>query len=361
LAADSAQEELASNGCEISPAASDRVAVLVLNWNGCEETLACLATLERQVDVDMEVIVVDNGSIDESRSRIATCYPDVVLLNTGANLGFAGGNNVGLRHIMKEGLAAYVLILNNDTLAPPRLVSSLVALAKRLGKRVVLSPVILDSKARPEVWYNGARWDPKLCAFELDSHQYDSGLGIAETQLVTGCALFASIDAFGEVGQFDERLFLMHEEADWCFRAARVGYRFFVTRSETLTHLVSVSFGGSRSPLQRYFDVRNRLYFAQWNLSKAQLARTLRLCVKALIADAFELIPWAPAPERRSSLRHWYWALRSDHGQPDDVKARAHRARQVKAELAGLLDYLARRTGDCPSHLRNAAPASRPS
>jgi GT2 family glycosyltransferase len=349
---DTGRLELAADGVERSPVATPRVAVLVLNWNGCEETLGCLATLVKQEFASSELIVIDNGSVDDSRASIVRHYPGVKLLSTGSNLGFAGGNNVGLRHVLGSDSADYILILNNDTLAPRNFIASLVETALANGKRSIVAPLILDNGTPPRVWYNGARWDPTTCTFEVDSKTYGSGPLQSETQIATGCALFAPVEAFREVGLFDERLFLMHEESDWCFRASRIGYKLYVTQRTSLTHLVSVSFGGAGSALQRYFDVRNRLYFAQWNLTASQVARTFGMCVVGILVDAMGLASWAPAPEWRLSPRRWYWSFRRRRAQPEPQNVTASGNLQVKAQVAGLVDYIRRRTGDCPAYIR---------
>src|SRR5690242_13465997 len=104
------------------------ISVVVLNWNGKIDTLECLESLARVDYPNFEVIVVDNGSADDSVAAIRQQFPDVMVLETGANLGYAGGNNVGIRKALED-QASYVLLLNNDTVVHPQLLTSLVEAA----------------------------------------------------------------------------------------------------------------------------------------------------------------------------------------------------------------------------------------
>src|SRR5215470_14085112 len=98
------------------------VAVVVLNWNGCNETLACLESLIKLSYPPCDLIVVDNGSTDNSVAAVRSKYPNVEVIQTGKNLGYAGGNNVGIRRALEKG-AQYILILNNDTRVSPDAIS----------------------------------------------------------------------------------------------------------------------------------------------------------------------------------------------------------------------------------------------
>lgn len=332
-----------------------QVAVLVLNWNGRDDTLACIASLLEQTYRWVSVIVVDNGSEDDSVSTIKTRYPGIRMLCTGANLGYAGGNNAGLRHVIDSGTFEFVLVLNNDTIAAPDLIASLVTSTIEAGRRAIMAPLIVDNRQPPHIWYSGAHWDSATRTFVIDqqSRPADAPL-LEETQIAVGCALFARVSTFEEVGLFDERLFLVHEESDWCFRAAKRGYKCYVTRQTALTHRVSVSFGGTNSLLMRYFEVRNRLYFAERHLSWPQWASTLGSCVSNLASIPMDAFPWIPPRGRRTSPKGWYWAVRQhQRGSATSMPAGdpSHRA-QTLVQLVAIADYLRRRTGDCPGWLR---------
>src|SRR3972149_12101418 len=103
-----------------------KVAIIVLNWNGKNDTLECLASIDKMDYPSIYVILVDNGSQDGSVAAIQRKFPEVMIVETKSNLGFAGGNNMGIRYALRNG-AEYVLVLNNDTIVDPQLIKSFLA------------------------------------------------------------------------------------------------------------------------------------------------------------------------------------------------------------------------------------------
>src|SRR5712691_2717467 len=142
------------------PMSSPHVAVVVLTWNGEDDTLACLASLGRVEYDNLSVVVVDNGSADRTVLRVRTEFPEVAVLETGANLGFAAGNNVGIQHALDRG-AEYVFLLNNDTEVDPELIRHLVDAAEPDASAGVLGPKVFFFSHRDRLWYAGGwvqRW-----------------------------------------------------------------------------------------------------------------------------------------------------------------------------------------------------------
>src|SRR4030067_2042822 len=118
-----------------------KVVTIVLNWNGKEDTLECLHSLQRSSYSNFTTIVVDNGSTDGSVPAIKNAFPDLVVIKNRDNLGFTGGNNIGIRHALVNG-ADYVWLLNNNTIIQPDTLANLVAKAETSPDIVILSPVI---------------------------------------------------------------------------------------------------------------------------------------------------------------------------------------------------------------------------
>src|SRR5215213_2485085 len=116
-----------------------KVFIIILNWNGWQDTLECLASLNGLAYSSYEIVVVDNGSTDESEIRIREARPDITLLQTGSNLGYAGGNNVGIRYALEQG-AEYVWLLNNDTVVHPASLRTLTSLMQEDSRIAFLSP-----------------------------------------------------------------------------------------------------------------------------------------------------------------------------------------------------------------------------
>src|SRR3954468_5241098 len=236
-----------------------RVVTVVLNWNGRDDTLACLRSLERLDWPSHETIVVDNGSSDGSVDAIEAEHPAVTVIANGRNLGFAAGNNVGLRAAQAAG-ADYVMLLNNDTLVAPDLLRKLVAEAERRPDAGALCPLIYYLDRPDRIWYAGARFDARrghngrhTGYGETDRGQYDR---VRETGRGTGAAMLVRRAAIEQVGLLDGALYLQVEDVEWSLRMRRAGWRIFFVPSGKVWHRVSVTTGGEHSPATAYYEMR---------------------------------------------------------------------------------------------------------
>lgn len=239
-----------------------RVAVVVLSWNGREDTLACLRSLARVREPALHVIVVDNASSDGTAEAVAREFGDVELLRSEQNLGFAGGMNLGLRRALELG-SAYVVALNNDTEVEPRFVAELVAeAARRHGVAALCSKILLFDQ--PDViWYAGARYDPRR-GYQGRHRGYGERDGAAyadvvETERACGAAMLMPRRALERVGLFDESLFAYVEDVDWSLSARKLGFSLLVVPGSRVWHKVSTATGGESSPATIYYDLRNTL------------------------------------------------------------------------------------------------------
>jgi len=241
---------------------SPRVAVIVLNWNGCQDTLACLASLAAVNYCPLDVILVDNGSTDGSVGAVRASFSDVTIVETGENLGFAEGNNVGLRCALSGG-ADYVLLLNNDTAVAPDFVSILVDAVESTHQAGVAGPTIYYFDRPTIIWSAGGvidwrRGDSHMMGLdEEDKGQYDA---IREVDFVTGCALLARREAVERAGVLDSRFFMYYEETEWCVRAARAGYKILYVPQAHVWHKIAPA-QQAASPRIHYYMTRNRLLF----------------------------------------------------------------------------------------------------
>lgn len=322
-----------------------RVSVVILNWNGREDTLACIESVLGSRDVAFDVVVVDNGSADGSPAAIRATYPTLSLIETGRNLGYAEGNNVGLRQAL-QGDAEYLLILNNDTIVAPDMLHELVRASTALP-RSVLGPLTYYHHEPERVWWAGSRWNAVGCRLEHTGNGRD-GPAVAAggeplaTTYVVGSALFAPVGLFREIGLLDAQYFLTHEETDWCYRARRAGWSCHCVPRALMWHKVSVSMGGSGSPLQVYFYTRNALLWAERHLDRRDYLRLLGKTLRGVLSPAHGRV------QGGTSLRRLLW---SAHGMLRRFSGRdAHPI--SRARLLGLRDYVFRRFGDCPPEIR---------
>jgi GT2 family glycosyltransferase len=238
------------------------VVAVVLTWNGREDTLPCLASLESAPDRPDAIVVVDNGSSDGTAEAVRERFPEVELVRSEENLGFAGGNNLGLERARQLG-ADHVLVLNNDAEVEPGAVRALVEEAERRLDAGSLGSKILFAEPPDLIWFAGARFDPRagyngrqLGYRERDDGRYDA---VHETDRACGAAMLVPRAVLDAVGGFDEELFLYSEDVEWSLRARRAGYRHYVVPASVVRHRVSAAGGGESSPLTLYYGLRNTL------------------------------------------------------------------------------------------------------
>ncbi|MBS0615316.1 MAG: glycosyltransferase family 2 protein [Verrucomicrobia bacterium] len=263
-------------------------AFIILNYNGKEDTLACLASLQEMTEQNYSCIVVDNGSKDDSAAAIREAFPQVILLETGQNLGFAGGNNVGLKHALKQGFEN-ILLLNNDTIVDPNFLTALL-------KAAAEKPHISIFGARPLRYYEpdkldhlGGVWNPEKAAFDLIGLGAPAGFRFeGQLDYVCGCATLIRRSVFDTVGLFEPLFFLYWEEADLCARAKRAGFQIDVCYEATLLHKVAASMTGGK-PHIAYYWWRNRLFWMQRNLSPLEYKKIFWRKVFPEIMQVFKL------------------------------------------------------------------------
>lgn len=238
------------------------VYVLTLNWNRCQDTLACLESLTRMSYPNFCILVVDNGSTDGSVEAIATHFPKVEIIANERNLGFAAGCNIGLRHTLAQG-AGYIFIVNNDTTVDPRALDELVAEADPPDVGM-LAPKIYYHDNPNYIWSVGGGQNP-LTLEMTGGHGRGPDVGqweeVVEREYLVGCALLIKRDLLERVGLFDERFFMYYEDMDLCLRARRAGYRLLMVPRAKIWHKVATSSGGSDSPLERYHVAKSSVLF----------------------------------------------------------------------------------------------------
>jgi GT2 family glycosyltransferase len=223
---------------------------VVLNWNGGDDTLAALASLD-----GLPVVCVDNGSTDGSPEAIASAFPAVDLIRTGVNLGFAGGNNVGIRRALERG-ADWVLLLNNDAVAEPGLAAALESAAAARPDAGLLACKILAVDGAT-VQYAGATFRPRL---GYSGRVATSGPEeLRDVGRADGAALAVSRAAVERAGLLDESLFAYVEDVDWSLRMRAAGFAVVFVPDAKVWHVGSASTGGAASTANLYYATRNTL------------------------------------------------------------------------------------------------------
>lgn len=310
-----------------------KIFIVILNYNGKSDTLECLNSLQA-VTTSHDAVVVDNGSVDGSVSAIKERFPKTTVIESKKNLGYAEGNNVGVRYSLKKG-ADYIFILNNDTVVHPKILESFLK----------QSAPIQGAKAylygeRDRLDHLGGMWNVKKGNFDLVANR---DLDKAEwkkpvkVDYVCGCGIFIKREVFEKVGLFEPRFFLYWEESDLCFRASKRGYQILTCPEAIVWHKVARSFKGDKEHIT-YFWWRNRLLWIERNCSKKE---TLQLSLKVLLPETFHLIKLALI----KTLELFFLKI--------FAKKNCYLEKKIKlknyiASLMGIRDYLLRRFGKSP-------------
>jgi len=229
--------------------AQPKVTCILINWNGWQHTVECLTALQKCTYSNFTVIVVDNGSTNDSVAKIKAAHPNILILESRKNLGFAGGNNIGIRHALAQG-AEYVWLLNNDTEAAPDALSALMAKVltdKRIGAVASVCyyadrPSIVQAwaGARVNLWIGYARNSTEPHSDDWFHSLY-------------GASMLISRPALEDAGLLDEGFFHYWEETEFCLRLRKKGWRLAAAPDSRVLHKVGASTGGNSLVLDRYF------------------------------------------------------------------------------------------------------------
>jgi GT2 family glycosyltransferase len=234
--------------------------VVVVNFNGLEDTRLCLASLRAVEDTGLSIVVVDNASRQDPTEKLQSEFPWCHLVRNPVNGGWAGGNNTGIRYALERG-ADQVILLNNDTIVAPRLVEALLAMARARPEFGILGPIIRFMDDPDETMTDGTLFNRPTCPgfFQRLPVPTSSAVppAVTEVDIVNGCCMMIRSDVFQRIGLIDERFFLIHEESDFCLRARRAGFHSGVISEALVWHKGSTSFKRTGKRLQRYYDTRN--------------------------------------------------------------------------------------------------------
>lgn len=331
------------------------VSVVILNWNGKDDTLACLRSLEGLRYTSLQTIVVDNGSTDDSVVAIRRAFPTVEVMETGENLGFAEGNNVGMRHALASG-AEYLLVLNNDTVLAPDLIEQFVAAANESPAAGIFGGRVLYFDDPDTVWAVAVKWLPDAIDFVLlgDPGLYANNPALAahsrefrfdqkqQVESIIGCSMFIRRSVIERIGYFDHHYYLLWEETDFCTRAARAGIQSLYIPTATLWHKIGKSFGHN-SPMRSYFNARNRIYWVR----KHQGVLASFLLYKKIVGELLPAVA-LPAPSTGSPPKRLFWGMTTWFR----AMRRRYRNPSYRCILIGVRDALFGRYGNCPNSVR---------
>lgn len=240
------------------------LSIITVNYNGLNDTCALIDTIPFD-EYSLEVIVVDNASKEDEASVISKRYPQVKVVRSDKNLGFAGGNNLGI----KAAQGNYLFFINNDTLLPSSNIQSLIDRLKSSEKIGVVCPKIRFTWGDNPIQFAGYTPLSKITMRnraigfgEKDGGQYDEA---HPTPYAHGAAMMVKREVIEKAGMMPEDYFLYYEELDWSMMIRRAGFIIWYEPEFTVFHKESQA-TGQNSPLRTYYVTRNRLLFAQRNI-----------------------------------------------------------------------------------------------
>jgi hypothetical protein len=239
-------------------------AIVIVNWNGYPDTRQCLESLKEVAYEKYFVIIVDNASSDLSEAKLRQEFPEHTILQSGANLGFAGGANVGIRHALGNG-ADYVLLLNNDTQVDSQLLTRLVQTIERREDIGLAGPMVKYMSQPDKVWAYGGAFNANTGSalhFLNESEHQRFVMQPPWYLYVPACVLLIKRTCIEGVGLFSERYFHLAEDLDYCIRAQQKGWSIALDPGVTVLHKGSASLARF-SPLYNYYEQRNRLFVIQ--------------------------------------------------------------------------------------------------
>lgn len=288
---------------------SEKVAVVTVNWNRYEDTCECIDSLIAQVGVDIELIIVDNGSTDDSYLLLQEDYPHIYLIRSEKNLGFAGGYNLGIKHALTLG-TKYIMIINNDTVAQKDMIRKL--LEEMSDENVgAASPLILYHSNPKKVWSTGGDINP-IVLMPIDSHHRDEiPITPVFRTFLSGCCLLMKRSLIDSIGLFDERFFLYLEDLDYCLRIMRSDWHMKLIPSSRLLHKVSLSSGGELSTRERYYMALSTVLYYRKHITIRNFFPIFLFRLISFILWTFRLLLRLDFP----ALRAYWWGTLKGLGE----------------------------------------------
>lgn len=222
-----------------SPRSRQLTYTIILNWNGWRDTAECVRSLLNMRGEAYELLIVDNGSTDDSVTRLRQELPAVEILETGANLGFAGGNNVGIRLAIARG-AEFVWLVNNDTKVDPGALNAMVELARTHPKVGAIGSVLyeMETPERVQHWGGGT-----VNLWLGRSWSFTESVANGRLKYLSGASMLLRRQALEDVGLLDDGFFMYWEDSDICFRLRQAGWKIAVAEKSKVWHKQCASTG----------------------------------------------------------------------------------------------------------------------
>lgn len=250
----------------------EKISVILVNYNGLSYNDACIESLLASTGCGrLQIVVVDNASTDGSYAKLQERWgrhPQVTLVQAERNLGFAGGNNIGIRKAL-ETAPDFLMLLNNDTVIEPDAIGHLIALQKETGG--IVAPKILYADRRDIVWSAGGEFSPVIAKSRHIGYNKPDGPAYDEDcscSFANGCCFLMSHSVFDKIGYMDERFFLYYEDNEYSLRAVSGNISIWYCHKAVVYHKVNGATKGNEKAANAYYIARNWLLCARMYLGK---------------------------------------------------------------------------------------------
>ncbi|MBE0410917.1 MAG: glycosyltransferase family 2 protein [Anaerolineales bacterium] len=286
--------------------------IVIVNWNLKEDTLACVHSLIKSGAETDHIIVVDNASTDGSVQALKKSFDSSLsIIEAGENLGFAAGNNLGIKKAIDAG-AEWILLLNNDTVVAIDMLSEIKNAIQNNPDLAIVAPIIYYYDHPEIIWYLGDYLIPGTLITtnphrgKKDSNNFPS---IMPVDFVSGCGMMVKREVFEDIGYFDPSLFMYAEEVDFCWRARQAGYLLACATRAKVWHRISISAQKDQKSA-RYLRIRNQTRFYRKYSRGYQiplmfifsLSRSVFLVIRDILRRQAHLAP----PSVRGWFEGWF-------------------------------------------------------
>ncbi len=247
-----------------------KTAIILVNWNSFYHTNNCIQSIKESNAEDYDIILVDNGSEDNSGLKLLDKYPDIIFISSIENIGFTGGNNIALRFVLSKGYK-YSLLLNNDTFVSKNFLEPLVTLLENNSNIAAAQPKIFFNSRKNILWNGGSIYNSALGMtyskryLRLEGEQQKR---IHSVDWITGCAFFINNSILKETGLLAENMFMYFEDVDLSMRIRQKGYLLYFHPDSIIYHVAGAANTnkekneeGYSNPQVYYINFRNRIWF----------------------------------------------------------------------------------------------------
>lgn len=271
-----------------------QVSIVILNWNNADDTLKCLDSFLRLNYSNFELIVVDNGSSDDSLQQIKNKFPSVTCVEVGKNLGYSGGNNVGIKYSMKDKKNEYILIINNDIeLMNPKFLTQMIEEMRTDSKIGIIGPRVINPGGRVQ---NTILFTPTLLNCIKESlglrfrtkEQKDYNI-LQQVGAVSGVCWMIRTNVVRKVGLLDEDYFMYAEEQDYCYRVKKADWKVMYYPIDSVLHKKEHQDTNMERAYRQYIYTRRNLvlflrkHFGFWQAALLAILFLISSAVKIVI------------------------------------------------------------------------------